>query len=193
MFKLPKHIILWGLFLIGLFGIASCSSHDEATGTPATPRAASVDELDSLHQSPDGTVNADYATLRDLALSADTTPPRMMPQLNNDVKQVRNYPEQPPVIPHKIDSYQVDKNHNQCMDCHQRANVGVSQAPMVSITHFMDRDGQFLASVSPRRYYCNQCHVPQLNVEPLVENEFVDVDTMIALTNEVTSSGKDKH
>ena len=29
-----------------------------------------------------------------------------------------------------------------------------SQAPMVSITHFMDRDGQFLASVSPRRFFC---------------------------------------
>jgi cytochrome c-type protein NapB len=32
---------------------------------------------------------------------------------------------------------------------------------MVSITHFMDRDGQFLASVSPRRFFCTECHVPQ--------------------------------
>ena len=31
-----------------------------------------------------------------------------------------------------------------------------SQAPMVSITHFMDRDGQFLASVSPRRFFCTR-------------------------------------
>ena len=44
------------------------------------------------------------------------------------------------------------------MRARERAN---SQAPMVSITHFMDRDGQFLASVSPRRYFCIQCHVPQ--------------------------------
>jgi nitrate reductase cytochrome c-type subunit len=32
---------------------------------------------------------------------------------------------------------------------------------MVSITHFMDRDGQFLASVSPRRFFektCIDCH-----------------------------------
>ena len=43
-----------------------------------------------------------------------------------------------------------------------------SQAPMVSITHFMDRDGQFLASVSPRRYFCTQCHVPQHDVKPPV-------------------------
>ena len=40
---------------------------------------------------------------------------------------------------------------------------------MVSITHFMDRDGQFLAAVSPRRYFCEQCHVVQLEVDPIVE------------------------
>jgi len=69
---------------------------------------------------------------------------------------VRNYPEQPPVIPHTIEAYQLDSNVNQCLSCHARARTGESQAPMVSITHFMDRDGQFLASVSPRRYFaCN--------------------------------------
>jgi nitrate reductase (cytochrome), electron transfer subunit len=50
---------------------------------------------------------------------------------------------------------------------------------MVSITHFMDRDGQFLAAVSPRRYFCNQRHVPQHEVEPLVGNDFVDIDTIL--------------
>ena len=50
---------------------------------------------------------------------------------------------------------------------------------MVSITHFMDRDGQFLASVSPRRYFCIQCHVPQFPVKAAVENTFVDVDTVL--------------
>ncbi|MBT3288836.1 MAG: hypothetical protein HN380_15920, partial [Victivallales bacterium] len=48
-----------------------------------------------------------------------------------------------------------------------------SQAPMVSVTHFMDRDGQVLSSVTPRRYFCNQCHVPQLEVKPLVANDFI--------------------
>jgi cytochrome c-type protein NapB len=50
---------------------------------------------------------------------------------------------------------------------------------MVSITHFMDRDAQFRASISPRRYFCNQCHVPQRDVKPLVANEFVDIDTVL--------------
>ena len=43
----------------------------------------------------------------------------------------------------------------------------------------MDRDGNFLAEVSPRRYFCNQCHVPQKDVKPLVENYFEDVDTIL--------------
>ena len=34
----------------------------------------------------------------------------------------------------------------------------------------MDRDRQTLAAVSPRRYFCTQCHVPQLEVEPIVGN-----------------------
>jgi cytochrome c-type protein NapB len=50
---------------------------------------------------------------------------------------------------------------------------------MISITHFSDRDGQFLASISPRRYFCTECHVPQHNVQAPVENDFVDIDTLL--------------
>ena len=122
-----------------------------------------------------------YSALRGrTALTDEPDPPRMLPQANMDIRQIRNYPEQPPVIPHTIEAYQIDKNVNQCLSCHARARTGDSQAPMVSITHFMDRDGQFLASVSPRRYFCNQCHVPQYPVQPPVENGFVDVDTLIS-------------
>ena len=106
--------------------------------------------------------------------------PRLLPQANTDLREVRNYPEQPPVIPHTIEAYQVDGNVNQCLSCHARSRTGESQAPMVSITHFMDRDGQFLASVSPRRYFCVQCHVPQSPVRPPVANRFIDVDSLLS-------------
>ena len=108
--------------------------------------------------------------------------PRLLPQANSDIREVRNYPEQPPVIPHAIEAYQLDSNVNQCLACHARLRTGDSQAPMVSITHFMDRDGQFLASVSPRRYFCVQCHVPQSAVKPPVGNRFVDIDTLLSAT-----------
>ena len=65
--------------------------------------------------------------------------------------------------------------------CHatRERRIGESQAPMISITHFSDRDGQFLASVSPRRYFCTECHVPQHNVQVPVKNDFVDIDALL--------------
>ncbi|CCE00552.1 periplasmic nitrate reductase, small subunit diheme cytochrome c (napB) [Bradyrhizobium sp. STM 3809] len=106
--------------------------------------------------------------------------PPMQPTKNTAEKEVRNYPEQPPVIPHSIDGYQVDIQGNKCLSCHARARTAESKAPMLSITHFMDRDGQFLASVSPRRYFCTQCHVPQSTATPPVSNDFVDIDTVLS-------------
>ncbi|NCF26955.1 MAG: nitrate reductase cytochrome c-type subunit; periplasmic nitrate reductase electron transfer subunit [Gammaproteobacteria bacterium] len=100
--------------------------------------------------------------------------------VEEDTKRQRSYPEQPPTIPHSIRDYQVDLNVNKCLGCHARHRTGESAAPMVSITHFMDRDGQFRAAVSPRRYFCNQCHVVENRVKPLVENDFVDVHAILS-------------
>lgn len=111
---------------------------------------------------------------------------RMTPQVNTAEREVRNYPEQPPLIPHSIDAYQLDINVNKCLSCHARSRTGESHAPMLSITHFMDRDGQFLATVSPRRYFCTQCHVPQHPVKAPVANTFVDVDSVLRATLEKT-------
>ena len=111
----------------------------------------------------------------------------MTPQRNTAERETRNYPEQPPVIPHSTDGYQIDINGNKCLSCHARARTGESQAPMVSITHFMDRDGQFLASVSPRRFFCTECHVPQHVVTPPVTNDFIDID---ALFSRATPGGR---
>ena len=106
--------------------------------------------------------------------------PLPMPRTENfDVKRKRAYPDQPPTIPHAIDGYQVDLNSNRCLLCHSRANAETFQAPMVSVTHFLDRDGQVLAAVSPRRYFCTQCHVVQTDAKPLVPSTFRDVDELM--------------
>lgn len=112
-------------------------------------------------------------------LDAIAPPPPIPQVVNSDIRQVRNWPEQPPVIPHQIDNYQIDLNANRCLTCHSRTAVEVSQAPMVSVTHFMNRDGQVLAAVTPRRFFCTQCHVPQSEVQPVTGNTFQDVDTVI--------------
>jgi nitrate reductase (cytochrome), electron transfer subunit len=101
---------------------------------------------------------------------------------NNDKKRVRSYAMQPPTIPHKTDNYQVDRFANKCMTCHARTRAGETQATPISITHYVDRDGEFLADVSPRRYFCEQCHVVQMEAQPPVKNRFRDVDSLIRKT-----------
>ncbi len=120
-----------------------------------------------------------FATLRNHAIDQEPKPPPLTNETNDDLRKPRNYPEQPPTIPHKIRDYQVDLNVNKCLTCHGRTAVGQSQAPMVSVTHYTDRDGQVRAFMSPRRYFCNQCHVVQAQARPLVGNDFVDVEALV--------------
>jgi len=105
-------------------------------------------------------------------IDQETSPPRLGNQVNDDHRLPRNFSQQPPVIPHRIDGYQVDKNFNKCLDCHARERTTVSQAIPVSATHYIDRSGKRLDHISTRRYFCKQCHVAQEPVQPLVGNRF---------------------
>lgn len=96
----------------------------------------------------------------------------------DDVRQMRAFPDQPPVIPHSIEGYQLSVNTNRCLSCHKREFTMGSGAPMISVTHYMTREGQMLADVSPRRYFCTACHVPQASVQPLVKNQFRDMSEL---------------
>lgn len=148
--------------LLGAFGL---SAQDPQADAPAPPERA-AQSLDALRR----------------GAPLDREPPSapMARVENTDQRRQRGWPEQPPTIPHAIDGYQLDRNSNRCLLCHGRAGTEVFQAPMVSVTHFMDRDGQVLAQVSPRRYFCTQCHVVQTDARPLVGNDFRDVDAVLA-------------
>lgn len=117
-------------------------------------------------------------------IGEESAPRPIAREINDDVRRARNYPEQPPVIPHTIRDYEVSLNANKCLSCHSRQLSEMSRAPMISVTHFMDRDDQILATVSGRRYFCTQCHVQQSDAKPIVENGFVDIDTLIARQRE---------
>lgn len=84
-------------------------------------------------------------------IADETDPPLISPIENKDIKRMRTYSMQPPTIPHSIDGYQIDKNFNRCLACHARVNTEETQAPPLSVTHYMDRDSNVLAEVSPRR------------------------------------------
>ncbi|MCK5336361.1 MAG: nitrate reductase cytochrome c-type subunit [Gammaproteobacteria bacterium] len=104
------------------------------------------------------------------------------PNLNkvqNDREPIeRDYVQQPPLIPHKIKGYKINIKFNKCLTCHSWANYKEADATKISQTHFSDRENNVLANIAPRRYFCTQCHVPQVNANPLVENTFKPITTI---------------
>lgn len=118
----------------------------------------------------------------DAAFTDQSRPPPLVGAENRDLRRVRSYAMQPPTIPHAIDNYQIDRFANKCMMCHSRTRAGESQASPISITHYTDRAGNFLGDVDPRRYFCDTCHVVQMDVEARVPNVFEDVDAVVRRT-----------
>ena len=84
----------------------------------------------------------------------------------------RTFAQQPPLIPHTTKGYIVSMSFNKCLDCHAWSRAKESGATRISVTHFRTREGVELSSISPNRYFCNQCHVPQSDAPPLVGNTF---------------------
>jgi nitrate reductase (cytochrome), electron transfer subunit len=116
------------------------------------------------------------------AFTETTRPPPLLGAENRDLKRVRSYAMQPPTIPHSIDNYQIDRFANRCMMCHSRSRAGETQATPISITHYTDRSGNFLADVAARRYFCDTCHVVQMDAEARVKNTFEDVESLVRRT-----------
>ena len=91
---------------------------------------------------------------------------------------VSDYVYQPPLIPHRIRGYEISTNANKCLSCHSFRRARDSGATKISVTHYGTREGRVLSDVSPRRYFCLQCHVTQSDTEVLVENDFKRVDSL---------------
>ncbi|MGB9493421.1 MAG: nitrate reductase cytochrome c-type subunit [Azonexus sp.] len=84
----------------------------------------------------------------------------------------RDFRKQPPLIPHSIKGYNITQNFNKCMDCHSKERAEETSATKVAKSHYLDRDDKKHSNISPRRYFCLQCHVPQFDAKPLVENTY---------------------
>ncbi|MEM9578544.1 MAG: nitrate reductase cytochrome c-type subunit [Pseudomonadota bacterium] len=105
---------------------------------------------------------------------AEVDDPVAVDQIHGQVqgRMQRNYRQQPPLIPHSIEQYQIDLRTNQCLSCHDWTKAGERNAPTLSMTHYLDRDGNELDQIAGTRYFCNQCHVPQADAPALVNNLF---------------------
>lgn len=96
-------------------------------------------------------------------------------QMTQDGNFDRSWKQQPPSVPHKVDKDQITLQVNTCMRCHDAANYKKEKAPKIGDSHFVAADGTKSDKMDMRRYFCNQCHTPQLDVKPLVENTFETV------------------
>ena len=105
-------------------------------------------------------------------LDQDSTAPELKKYAKDGEPIARDYVQQPPLSPHKIKGYKVNLKSNKCLSCHSWKNYREAGATKISQTHFEDRDANVLANISARRYFCTQCHVPQVYAAPLVENQF---------------------
>jgi cytochrome c-type protein NapB len=90
------------------------------------------------------------------------------------------YPGAPPQIPHEIDQFlPVTRASNKCLVCHnqpqfreQKELVLATPMPASHYTDLREDPGKVTQNLIGARYVCNQCHVPQAEVKPLVENTF---------------------
>jgi cytochrome c-type protein NapB len=119
------------------------------------------------------------ATIRGAAPIEETRAAEMLKRVIKDKNPIaRNYVHQPPVVPHQTRGYRVDLNSNKCLACHSWKHAAETGATKISLTHFETRDGMTLSDVSPRRYFCLQCHVTQADAAPLVDNTFEPVESL---------------
>jgi len=165
-------VTIVGAFMLLQAPFALCEEEakDEAaatTETAATETEAAKDEAPAIGEA------VDVASLRGKnALDKEAKAIEKKKQIKTRDGIERNWELQPPSIPHDISKERITLKGNSCMKCHSKANHEKEKAPAVSETHFITRDMKVLDKLSSRRYFCNQCHTPQADVDPLVENSF---------------------
>lgn len=117
---------------------------------------------------------------------ADVAAPDKAPELKSYVEKTpgvgkpqlvaRTYAQQPPVVPHSIEKYvPLTSEENACMDCHQTEEIRGQKIPQIGISHFSNtkKTSAGKPALEMTRFQCDSCHVPQVDVKPLVESRFV--------------------
>lgn len=148
--------LLAGAFLCGALVLAEGQSwSDDEIGLAA-----------SVFDTPDP-VSFDYISTD--PEDADTTLPK-------------SFEEAPPAIPHSIEKVGlITLKTNKCLKCHDDQDLWEQEekdadepTPMPE-SHYVDyrrEPGTVKPKLIGSRYFCLQCHVPQAEVELLVENNF---------------------
>jgi cytochrome c-type protein NapB len=147
-----------GKFIIALAAAAMIS----AAATPLTAQAAEQDQ--------------EPQSLRGAQPVDETSPTPESRQVMRQNKPIpREFAQQPPLIPHSIDNFRIDREENKCLGCHVGSEEKDSVGTPISETHYTAATGTESAELSAARYFCTQCHVPQTDAPPIISNEFKPV------------------
>ncbi len=87
----------------------------------------------------------------------------------------RSYENAPPLIPHSIEGLTpITQDNNACLGCHSPEMAKDMGATPLPKSHFYDlRNHKDQAEqLAQSRFNCTQCHVPQAQTKPLVDNTF---------------------
>lgn len=127
-----------------------------------------------------GAGDVEVRTLRDAGVAEQDQAPQEKLQLGKkpglQKKVARTFTGQPPVIPHAMANFdELTLEENQCLSCHDEANYKKKKAPRIGKNHFQTKDGKITKNFDQSRYFCTQCHAPQFDAPPLVENTFQSV------------------
>jgi cytochrome c-type protein NapB len=114
-------------------------------------------------------VNGSASEHKGDAAPAGAAPAAGMDWQAGDSPIPRTFDHQPPLVPHTVTEYEITAAKNDCLECHGTADSG---APALHASHYLDRDNKKSDKVAAQWYFCNQCHVGQVDAKPLVENTF---------------------
>ena len=126
-----------------------------------------------------GSALADMKSLRGtIDVPTTNSAPELEKVIRDKENVERTFKQQPPVIPHEStdDKYAINLRENKCLDCHVK-QPGKDKAKSVEMSesHFIDRNGNKHDRPVGARYFCDQCHVPQVDAPPLVGTTFKSV------------------
>ena len=91
------------------------------------------------------------------------------------------FSEAPPTIPHQIDGFlPIRTDDNQCLNCHDDQSqigepVAAGDPTPIPASHYTDlrrNPNEVTQALIGARHVCVQCHVPQHDATPLVQNTY---------------------
>ena len=179
--KLAMGLIAATLLFVGCGGVAS----PEQEATEVKPVASISEESLGLRKT-------------DIYQEDDTTASKTEyrgAQAGESTKIKRAYQDAPPMIPHDVEGFlPITRTNNACIGCHAPDIAPAMAATPIPPSHYLDMrprhicdgvkfrkridntknetDVKKLTHLSQARFNCSQCHAPQSQGNPSVENLF---------------------